>query len=199
MVSDVLEPNWHHNMNTQRGRKPVEWRVPYQFFSIQSRAQRRLRASLTGSLLLALGFWFAGLGCAAESTQFEQSPIRDSFVQQEWLRLKAKEDQDRYRLRVALPGQAFDRSLSQTSAPAVLAREVQAPEAPKENVLTFGAILIRGALLCLAALVACSKLAPEQTRDFFSHFKLWSDSPGRPESCAVRSERESLFGIPGRI
>jgi len=193
MVSDVLELIRQHNMSTQRGRKPVEWHVPYQLFSIQSRAQRRSRAGVAWSLMLVLGLCFAGLARAAEPTQFEQSPIRDSFVQQEWLRLKAKEDQDRYRLRVALPGQAFDRSLSQTSAPTVLPREAQAPEAPKQNVLSFGTILFRGALLCLAAVLALSKLAPEQTSDFFSHFKLWSDTPARPPESSANHSEEKAF------
>ena len=142
-------------------------------------------------LLLILGLCFNACGPAADcfSTEFEASPLQQDPSQAEWLRQKAKETQDQYRLRVSIPRTVEEGSIgtdSPTRAPSV---EILA-ESAGERVLD----LFLGALLCLGGLLILRRLAPEATETILERLFPWrSDYFLHPELSAEAIMEDRAF------
>jgi CheY-like chemotaxis protein len=95
---------------------------------------------------------------------FERSPIRENPAQADWLRQKAREEQDRYRLRVAIPHAPEERPLSESDGgadQAAINRARLTTVVEPEGVHVQD--LIMGALLCLIGLMAVRQFAPDAT------------------------------------
>jgi CheY-like chemotaxis protein len=127
---------------------------------------RRIHPSLAllGFFLLMLALWFPGSGRAGDRSlvQGESSPIVDDPAQAAWLRQKAKESQERFRLRVEIPRAALKSSLAEESALAEnpIGGRASAP-LPGSGSLSVQNLTL-GAFFCLAGVLAVLKLAPEQ-------------------------------------
>jgi CheY-like chemotaxis protein len=149
---------------------------------------------LAARLLVLLALWFLGSAHAADPARFENSPVRDSLVQQEMLRIKAKEEQDRHRLRIALPGTALDKSLGQTNPAVGSAKESRPSDANPETAITPGTFLLRGTLICLIALLVLRRFAPEHVPAFLAHLLPWLSPPSpQTESSAETLAEEKAF------
>ena len=119
---------------------------------------------VTGIFLLVIELWFPSSGCAEghSSVQVETSPVSEDPAQAAWLRVKARESQERYRMRVEIPRAAMKSPLSEESSSAgdVIDAKTFSPSAESGSINVRNLTL--GALLCLAGILAVLKLAPDQ-------------------------------------
>src|SRR5579862_7904579 len=79
---------------------------------------------VAGAALLLLVFRVEGASPPTDSAPPEASPIENNPDQQVWLRDKARQDQDRYRLRVVLPRSALDKAAALAPTPSDCPRRV---------------------------------------------------------------------------
>jgi CheY-like chemotaxis protein len=149
--------------------------------------RRRRRARIWS---IAYSLAFAGLLLSTPSrgsdpNQFESSPIRDNEAQAAWLRQKAREAQEQYRLRVAIPrklkeGEPDKSSSRNDNVQGKPAAAVEPAEAHLQD-------MCLGALLCLLGLAAVRHFAPDATSAFFARLNPWSADLSFKEQLAAEA------------
>jgi CheY-like chemotaxis protein len=147
----------------------------------------------TRYIRLILGLWLACMGWASNgsSPEFESSPLRQDAAQADWLRQKAKQTQESYRLRVAIPRTTLASPMADGSASALYLPGAQPPAdsapAPAQDLLLV-------TLLCLCGLLVVRKLAPEMTEIISARLFPWhSQSSLKPQSSAEQPPDERAF------
>jgi CheY-like chemotaxis protein len=108
--------------------------------------------------MLAIGLALPGIAQEAPVVEYEETPLTQNSIQQDWLRQDARAEQERYRLRVAVP----QAEVAGPAAPVGSHKALQGSAQP--IVLRFDGNyqdVLLGALVCLAGLLALVKLAPD--------------------------------------
>lgn len=144
--------------------------------------------------LLVVGLWFpVPVRCAeGVSSPFESSPIRENPAQAEWLRQKAKESQEQYRLRVQIPRAALALPLAEQPAPSTHSLEPQGSLA--DSAAVPGQNLMLGALLALVGLLMVLKIAPETLEKICVPFTEGRTCPAsQPEVSSKVPDDEKAF------
>jgi CheY-like chemotaxis protein len=148
-----------------------------------------------GSLLLIAGLVFPSLALAQEGPVhgFESSPVRDNLAQADWVRRKANEAQEQFRLRITLPRAPLAEHLSDAPAEETKASEVAAAQ-PPTGISAYGQDLVLGALFCLGGLVVARKLRPDSSDALFaSPLAQWAGKPTPAELSASALHDEKVF------
>lgn len=138
-------------------------------------------------VLPAVWLWCAQPGRAADaySSESEIPPLQMGSVAQQWLQLEARENQELFRKRVAIPGAVGPNVQMETTARLRLAGG--RAEDHHQN-------LLLAALFLLTGVLAIRKLSPELANYLNPHFNPWVLSPATAAnfSAKIRAEDEAF-------
>lgn len=136
------------------------------FFRWMLRRPLTRSPSVVPLLLVFLGIWLACTAAASmASPAFERSPMREDPAQADWLRQNAKQAQEQYRLRVAIPRSSVvslwaDGTASHNTGAPAPGFFNRSGTLPGQNLMLIIAT-------CLCALLCISKLMPETMHSVF--------------------------------
>ena len=145
--------------------------------------------------MLAIGPALPAIAQEAPVVEYEETPLTHNSIQQDWLRQDARAEQERYRLRVAVPqAEVTSATDAGPAAPLVSHKSMQGSAQP--IVLRFNGNyqdLLLGALVCLAGLLALLKLAPDSAYTVLAGLDPRKPAPLAPDLSAKAVADEQAF------